>query len=164
MERGGFAPWVGKIPLEKGNGSRVVSLPGESRGQEPGGATVHGVAKGSDTTEPLSPHARVSPRWADRASVFPVDVRALAASWPSCAHTALLLGCCAWPAGRGGGIVRPGLLPAPVCPSSVPLPFFCSLSLSLLTRASSQSNRPKKKKKIPSHAPQPRKSRSETQD
>ena len=44
-ERGGFDPWVRKIPWRRACQSTPVFLPGESHGQRSWQAIVHGVAK-----------------------------------------------------------------------------------------------------------------------
>ena len=41
----GFHPWVGKIPWRGKWQHTLVFLPGEFHGQEPGGASVHGVTR-----------------------------------------------------------------------------------------------------------------------
>lgn len=45
-----FNPWVWKIPMEKEVAIHSGILAGESCGQEPGWAIVHGVARSPDMT------------------------------------------------------------------------------------------------------------------
>ena len=51
-------PWVGKIPWRRKGQPTPAFLPGESHGQRSLTATVHGVAKDSDTTEHAHTYAR----------------------------------------------------------------------------------------------------------
>ena len=48
----GFGPWMGKIPWRRERQPTPVFLPGKSHGQRTWWATVHGVVKESDMTEP----------------------------------------------------------------------------------------------------------------
>ena len=57
-ERGGFDPWVGKIPWERKWQPTPVFLPGESHGQQSLQAIVHGIQSQTrlrdETTTPLA--------------------------------------------------------------------------------------------------------------